>query len=43
MSELPSQIYADLLADESGDAYGQDAIHEVPEVRKTQLAEKSAE
>ncbi len=43
MSELSSQIYADLLADKSGYAYWQDKVHEVSEVWKAELAEEGAE
>ena len=41
MPEVPSQICADVLANESGAARRKDEIHEMPEVWKTKLAEES--
>jgi len=43
MPELPSQICSYILADKSCYAYGTDEIHEMPGMRKTQLAEESAD
>ena len=43
MPELPSQICSYILADKSCYAYGTDEIHEMSEMRKTQLAEESSD
>ena len=41
MRRMPPQTHSNLLADKSRDARRQDKIHEVPGMRKMELAEKS--